>query len=404
MGTLRIAVLPLFILLFCWKSLWAEKLEFQYREGEKYRYLGISDQEVLFNGEHLQNNQDTYKISYDVKLLPDGRGQLVGKTLYISVRKARQAAEVNEEFTTDFIRDRLGVYEMAPDKIMPVVRGVPTFPDKDLNPGDSWMAPGEELEDLSSIQAFTEEGPIEPLRVPLTVKYTYQGQEDHGGKKLDVVIADYTLFKRTNLKNRKLYPVMIGGSSHQTIYFDPDKGRIDSYKEDYSLVLTLNNGTVYEFTGQSHADLTEAVEMDKPKLIDEVKKELKDRGLGDVAVRPSDQGVVLNLDNIQFPPDSALLIPSEREKIRLIGEILNRYKDRDILVEGHTALAGRPEDRLKLSQDRAAAVGNALVEMGVRNPNQIVYRGWGSDRPLVANDNEENKKKNRRVEITILEN
>ena len=144
--------------------------------------------------------------------------------------------------------------------------------------------------------------------------------------------------------------------------------------------------------------------MDKPAVVDEVKKGLEDRGITGVEVRAAPRGVVINLDNIRFPGESAVLVPTEREKVRLIGEVLKQYPDRDILVEGHTADVASASDPQVLSEARAAAVGNELLSEGIRRPDQIVYRGWGSTRPLVPNDTPENRAKNRRVEITVLEN
>jgi outer membrane protein OmpA-like peptidoglycan-associated protein len=97
-------------------------------------------------------------------------------------------------------------------------------------------------------------------------------------------------------------------------------------------------------------------------------------------------------------------MPSEQAKLKLIAEVLQRYPDRDILVEGHTAEAVSSVDPQKLSEERAAAVGNALVATGARRPDQIIYKGWGSTKPLVPNDTEEHRSKNRRVEITLMEN
>jgi len=198
--------------------------------------------------------------------------------------------------------------------------------------------------------------------------------------------------------------VLMTGYSHQTHYFNAEKGREEGYQEEYSLILTLNTGKVLEYSGQGESRLLEAKTMDKPALVEELKRELEDRGLGEIEVREDARGVVLNLDNIRFPAESATLVASEREKLRLIGEVLRQQADRDILVEGHTADVVSASDPWVLSEARAAAVGNYLVNAGVRQPDQIVYRGWGATRPVAPNNSEEGRAKNRRVEITLLEN
>ncbi|MDR2098093.1 MAG: OmpA family protein, partial [Spirochaetaceae bacterium] len=56
------------------------------------------------------------------------------------------------------------------------------------------------------------------------------------------------------------------------------------------------------------------------------------------------------------------------------------------------------------SQERAAAVAAYLIENGVRTPGHIMVRGYGSENPVADNSTNAGRKKNRRVEIIILEN
>ncbi len=92
------------------------------------------------------------------------------------------------------------------------------------------------------------------------------------------------------------------------------------------------------------------------------------------------------------------------DKIDKIAEILKRYPNRDILISGHTALAGTPEGRQKLSLERARAVAEELISLGARTTTEIMIRGYGATRPAASNATEAGRRLNRRVEITILEN
>jgi outer membrane protein OmpA-like peptidoglycan-associated protein len=121
-------------------------------------------------------------------------------------------------------------------------------------------------------------------------------------------------------------------------------------------------------------------------------------------VRIVDEGITITLEDIQFEPDSAILMQSEQVKLDKIAEILKRYPERDILIGGHTALAGTAESRILLSQERAAAAADYLIETEIRTADRIVVQGYGAERPLADNQTEEGRRKNRRVEITILEN
>ncbi|HPA10619.1 MAG TPA: OmpA family protein, partial [Treponemataceae bacterium] len=99
----------------------------------------------------------------------------------------------------------------------------------------------------------------------------------------------------------------------------------------------------------------------------------------------------------------ARLMPAEKEKITRIAALLERYPDKELLNSGHTALAGTPGARQKLSEERAEAVAQFLVEMGVRSEYNVYTRGFGAERPVAPNTTEANRARNRRVEITILE-
>ena len=142
--------------------------------------------------------------------------------------------------------------------------------------------------------------------------------------------------------------------------------------------------------------------MDKAALVDEIKKELSNE-ISDVLI--VEEGVKLNLENILFEPDTAILIQGEEKKLEKIGELLRKYPDRDIMIGGHAARAGGTENsRQQLSQERAAAISAYMIEHGVRPPDRVMARGYGSQKPVADNSTEAGRKKNRRVEIIILEN
>ncbi len=379
----------------------AEPLKFLFHQGDQFRFYGTTIQNVTIDGQPYQKNVLLYRVSYSTAEASATDGLLRGHISFSAQPSDGEATGIDEEYDVEYRCDSLGRYTVDSEQLMPTVRSVPTLPGTELKPGDTWSARGEEVHDLR--RSF---GVDAPIRVPVDVSYTYRGTVLRDGQTLHVIQSDYNLYKRTGFvsSDRGFFPVLLSGYSHQTHYFNAEKGREEGYQEEYTLVLTLNNGHVITYSGSGESRLAEAQTMDKPALVEEVKKSLKDEGLGDVQVKATPQGVSLNLDNILFPGDSAQLVPSEQEKVRRIGEILRRYPDRDILVEGHTADVVSATDPQKLSQDRAAAVGNALVAAGVRTPEQITYRGWGASKPLMPNDTEEHRTKNRRVEITLLEN
>jgi len=69
---------------------------------------------------------------------------------------------------------------------------------------------------------------------------------------------------------------------------------------------------------------------------------------------------------------------------------------------GHTADVGNPVGQKKLSLERAKAIVDALVRMGIPQ-DRFLYEGRGAEEPVAPNTDEANRARNRRVEITILE-
>ena len=125
-----------------------------------------------------------------------------------------------------------------------------------------------------------------------------------------------------------------------------------------------------------------------------------------MSVQSTEQGVTITLENVNFPPNSDTLLPAEQDKLRRIGKILTQYPDRDIAVSGFTARASgyTEKDYQTLSEQRARAAADFLLSIGARKASQVTVRGMGASSPIGDNSTEEGMKKNRRVEITILEN
>ncbi|WP_316635821.1 OmpA family protein [uncultured Flavobacterium sp.] len=85
-------------------------------------------------------------------------------------------------------------------------------------------------------------------------------------------------------------------------------------------------------------------------------------------------------------------------RLDAIKEILKNYPNAKFSIEGHTDSTGSPKLNQKLSEDRAAAVMNALIERGV-NPENLVSKGFGSSQPIGSNKTAAGKAQNRRTEI-----
>jgi len=105
-------------------------------------------------------------------------------------------------------------------------------------------------------------------------------------------------------------------------------------------------------------------------------------------------------DAVTFETDSTRLASASNDQLAQLAAVLKAYPTVVIAVEGHTDNTGDPGANKKLSEDRAAAVKDALVGMGVP-AERVTSTGWGADKPIASNDTEDGRVKNRRVEISI---
>ncbi|MFB3903130.1 MAG: OmpA family protein [Acidobacteriota bacterium] len=126
--------------------------------------------------------------------------------------------------------------------------------------------------------------------------------------------------------------------------------------------------------------------------------------LGQVAeTRETVEGLVVNVPDILFEFDSASLKPQAREVLRKVAQTLRiagRYR---LTIEGHTDSVGRPEYNRELSQARAQAVKDFLVQSGLDSSLIVEVRGLGEKEPRASNDTADGRQENRRVEILVQE-
>ena len=121
----------------------------------------------------------------------------------------------------------------------------------------------------------------------------------------------------------------------------------------------------------------------------------------DLLLIPVKPGAKIRLNNIFFEFAKATLLPESKVELdRLVG-ILGRYPKMVIEVSGHTDNVGDDASNLKLSQDRAGAVMKYLLDHGIAAA-RLQARGYGESAPVAANDTDEHRQLNRRVEFMIV--
>jgi outer membrane protein OmpA-like peptidoglycan-associated protein len=379
----------------------AEDFSYKQQKGDHYRIVSTVSEEVYIDDMLSHKAEILNRIIGEV--IDESEGKSKHRAIFQTSERAgtvtNRSYQWAREYESEFERDRLGRLTIDKKYFMPVVRDVPVFSGRDIQPGEAWVHEGHEVHDFRD-----NFGIREPYRIPFTAHYVYLGEREWKGKNYPAFSVNYQVHLEPKAVYGKIWPKRIQGESDQIVYWDSDQGQEAAYSEKFRYIFEFSNGRKIEYRGRAEAEVIESVRMDKKKIAEEIAEDINRLGIPDVSVRVVDEGITISLDDIQFQADTAVMLPGEQEKLDKIADILRRYQERDILVGGHTALAGTAEGRKKLSAERAAVVANYLIARKARSPDRVVVRGFGAEKPLADNRSEEGRRKNRRVEITILEN
>lgn len=380
-----------------------EEFRFSYVQGDRYRILSTVNEDVFVDRTFSHHAEILNRIAVEVIGAEDGSGE--HRATFVTSETSEGASggvfRWGRDYESVFWRDALGRYRIADEYYMPVVRDVPVFPGRSVSVGDTWTAPGEEVHDFRD--SF---GLSAPYRVPFEATYRYVGEREFLGKRYPAFSVSYRIFHEAPEPDAPVgvWPYRLMGASDQTVYWDANLGQPAAYQERFRFLVELSNGRSVEYRGEATASVVEAAPMDRKKVEAEVRGAVEHLGIDGASVAADERGVTISLEDVRFRPDSAELLDSEKAKLDRIARILASYPDRDVLVTGHTALAGTEAGRRQLSEERAAAVAGYLTSIGARSRERILVKGVGADFPVADNGTEEGRKKNRRVEITLLEN
>jgi len=141
-------------------------------------------------------------------------------------------------------------------------------------------------------------------------------------------------------------------------------------------------------------------------LVSELRQEISD---GAVQITQLKDKLSVNMvEKILFDSGSAVIKKDGKKVLDRVADILKTIKGQQIKVEGHTdnvpissRLAERFPTNWELSTARATTVVRYLQERGV-DPTVLSAEGYAEFQPVAANDTDENKAKNRRIDIVLL--
>jgi len=172
-------------------------------------------------------------------------------------------------------------------------------------------------------------------------------------------------------------------------------GYANSNPTDGNYKIVLNNGNTYGYSAEvpGYFSVHENITIDSKALFTEIHV--------DLLMVPIEKGQQMTLQNVFFHQSTPQLIESSYPELDRLIVVLKTNPLVRIELDGHTDNQGDPALNLSLSEKRAIAVKDYLVSKGVHS-SRITTRAYGGTKPVAPNDTEENRKKNRRVEITVI--
>ena len=108
----------------------------------------------------------------------------------------------------------------------------------------------------------------------------------------------------------------------------------------------------------------------------------------------------LKLNAVEFDTASAVLTETSKKTLDQAAEMLIRFPEKRVEVQGHTDTIGQPGINMQLSTARAYAVYQYLIEKGVA-ADRLLAKGYGDRQPIADNSTKEGRQRNRRVAFHV---
>ncbi|HET8861365.1 MAG TPA: OmpA family protein [Marivirga sp.] len=141
----------------------------------------------------------------------------------------------------------------------------------------------------------------------------------------------------------------------------------------------------------------------KLQTINEETGEIQENSEGvELKLQPLSKDANLTLKDIYFESNSSSLFESSFEELDRVIKLMKSYPSMKIEIAAHTDDVGNAAYNVRLSKERANSVISYLTSNSI-NGDRLISKGYGESQPVAANDSEENRAKNRRVELKILD-
>jgi len=189
-----------------------------------------------------------------------------------------------------------------------------------------------------------------------------------------------------------IYERLSDGKEVGIVYSNPETGEYEIH---------LPGGQKYGVRAEAQGHISESQSLDLTGDTKDGIVEKRDMRLAPIEVAAIGPDAKINLNNIFFDFNKAVLKPDSYAELNRIVELMKERTTMTVMISGHTDSTGPDTFNLTLSKWRANAVTKYLVEKGI-DGTRITTTYFGETRPIESNSTKEGRRKNRRVEFKII--
>lgn len=181
-------------------------------------------------------------------------------------------------------------------------------------------------------------------------------------------------------------------------FFDPATGNREAF---------VISDTLGEYTARLPEPKTYAVEINASgylyflDIIDFSSATLDTKLQRNFFLQEVEVGTKVVLDNIYFETGKAVLRPASNDALNQVFRFLENNPSMKLEISGHTDNTGSLRINQRLSRERAKAVVNYLVNLGI-SEEMLISEGYADSQPVAPNTSAEGREQNRRVEFKVL--
>lgn len=202
-----------------------------------------------------------------------------------------------------------------------------------------------------------------------------------------------------NVYNAKTKEPLSASLVYETLPDGAEAGNGISSPTDGSFKIVLPYDKNYSIHARADKFFAQSENLNLDSLVKAGYKEIHK----DLYLVPIEIGQIVRLNNVFFDFDKWDLRPESYVELNRVVKLLKENPAIEIEMSAHTDAYGTDAYNMTLSDNRAKSVMEYIISQGIPR-SRIISQGYGETKPVAANDTDENRQLNRRVEFKILKN